>query len=102
VFNISPSYTWHTGQGDLNATVNWFHTSEYFWESANYRRQDAYSLINANLGWTDSTGKFGVNLWGKNLGRTEYQLYMASQFTGDSFAAAAPRTYGISFNMKLK
>jgi len=100
--NLSPTYTLQTAQGKFDATVSYSYTGAYYWDSTNNRQQNAYSLVNANVGWLDPSGRYGINIWGKNLGSTQYMIYAVAQGTGDSFAAAAPRTFGVTFNLHLK
>jgi len=56
---------------------------------------DGYSLINARLGYAWGDGRWRADLWGKNLGDTDYV-----RIRGNSGALAeyfgAPRTYGIN------
>lgn len=100
-FNLSPSYTIDTGAGRFDATLNYVYNSGYFWEPDNRLKEPAYSLLSAQIGWTDPTDTYGLKLFGKNLTNTDYTLWTVAFALGDEYAAAPPRTYGVEFNFKF-
>jgi len=61
----------------------------------NRLKQDSYSLINAQLTWTDLSEKFGVELWIRNLSDEDYSVFSVSEATNDGYAPGVPRTYGV-------
>jgi len=62
---------------------------------------EAYTNIDARIGVTSPSGKFGIALWGKNLTEEDY-LLGGFEFFGTSYAAInAPRTYGIELRASL-
>lgn len=101
-FNISPSYELETDAGRFNATMNYSYNSGFFWEPDNRLKEPSYSLLSAQIGWTDPTDTYGLKLYGKNLTNTEYTLWTVAFALGDEYAAAPPRTYGVELSFKFK
>jgi iron complex outermembrane receptor protein len=58
--------------------------------------QDAYTLWNANLSWTNDEGNINIRLWGENLSDEEYFLFKAAnQLTDNRLGSVgAPRRIG--------
>jgi len=72
-------------------------------DSSNDERwaSDAYTRIDARIGMTSPSGRFGVALWGKNLTEEDYFLG-GFEFFGTAYASInAPRTFGIEFRANL-
>lgn len=63
--------------------------------------QQAYSLWNARLSWSDATEQVEVALWGKNLTDKQYAAYMfelTDVIDADQVMRGAPRSYGVDLS----
>lgn len=84
-----------TRVGRFTSSVTYYYNGGFYWESENRLEQASYSLVNAQVGWSDPTATFEVQLFGNNLGDEEYVSFGLSGTLGDHYAAAPPRTYGV-------
>ena len=75
--------------------------SDEFYVDINYRdaqRQESYTIVNANVRFTSSDGKYAVGLVGKNL-TEEYVVAFGAQLGGIDFVAPkAPREIALQFS----
>jgi iron complex outermembrane receptor protein len=114
VWSGSLALTYKTSIGDyaLNSNVSAKYNSEYNTGSNLDPRklQEAYTLVNARLGFGDVDEKWTVELWSQNLTDEDYSQVMfdatlqGSAATGTSTVAsflAAPRTFGLSVYLKF-
>jgi iron complex outermembrane receptor protein len=99
-FTLGARYEWDTSVGHFEANANYFHSGEFKYEPNGRLTQPSYGVLNAVLGWRDPSGKFGMRLWGRNLTDEEYFTNRISSVT-DTFAAAAPLTYGITLDYDM-
>ena len=60
--------------------------------------QEAYTLINGQLGFEDMQGRWRASLWAKNLTDKKYAISSVSNSGGLSFIQGLPRTYGITLD----
>jgi iron complex outermembrane recepter protein len=99
--SIAANYTIPTSLGklDLNAAYN--HNSG--WNAAPDGRlhQDAFDVLNGQVGFTLNGGKYEIDAYGKNLLNQAYALDMIEQSFGDNLQWAPPRTYGVLVKMKF-
>ena len=83
---------------ELRFSVLYNYNDGYFFEPDNVQRQGSYSLVYASAEYRIAD-KFGIEIWGRNLGNTKYFVQKISTsniaVTG---AAGAPRTYGVNLN----
>ncbi|KRB91208.1 MULTISPECIES: TonB-dependent receptor [unclassified Sphingomonas] len=100
-FTISPSYGFDTDVGRIDLSATYAYNSGFFWEPDNRLKQPSYSLLSGQIGWTDSSGRYGVRAFGKNLTNEKYALWMVAFAFGDEYAAAPPRTYGVELSVKF-
>ncbi|WP_421729791.1 TonB-dependent receptor [Brevundimonas sp.] len=72
------------------------YTGDYFYDDTNLLQQDAYTLVDASVAYTNPTGVWTVTVWGKNLTEEEYSPWGSTLgFLGENRFPAAPRTFGI-------
>lgn len=72
------------------------YTGDYFYDDTNLLKQDAYTLVDASLAYTNPTGVWTATLWGKNLTGEEYSPWGSTLgFLGENRFPAGPRTFGI-------
>lgn len=100
-FNIQPVYSLTTKIGKFTLSAAYNHNSGYFWDSQNTLRQKAYDLLNSSLSWQSSSEALTARLYAKNITKTEYATFAYSSLTGDGYAPAPPRTYGVELGFKF-
>lgn len=99
--NLSADYAKPIQIGAVDIAAIFYHNDGFYWDPANQVRQPAYSLYNASTGWMNPQERFGVRLWGKNLGGAKYYSYAIAQTLGEDFSPAPPRTYGVTISARL-
>ena len=99
--NLSADYAKPTQIGPFDIAAIFYHNDGFYWDPANQIRQPTYSLYNASIGWMNPQERFGVRLWGKNLGGAKYYSYAITQTLGEDFSPAPPRTYGVTISAHL-
>ena len=58
-------------------------------------RQDALTLVNARVTWTDASGQYSLSAFGNNITDEEYRQIYSGGFFGDYGISGAPITYGL-------
>jgi iron complex outermembrane receptor protein len=99
--NAGLDYSIPTEVGDFNVAGNVYYNTGFYWDVDNRLAQPPYRVINASGYWRSPDGKYGVKLWGKNLGNEHYLNQGVSSSTGDLISYAAPRTYGITLTSRF-
>jgi iron complex outermembrane receptor protein len=99
--SLSAEYVRASQVGPFDIAADFYHSDGFYWDPANQVRQPTYSLFNASIGWKNPQERFGVRLWGKNLGGAKYYSYAISQSLGEDFSPAPPRTYGVTISAHL-
>ena len=100
--NISGSYErsfYNAIIDHLMATFQYTGVGKIYWTEANDISQDFYSLVNAKLGVTK--GKFGLDIWAKNLFNTEYNSFYFSSLKKTYFQVGKPLQMGLTLKMEL-
>lgn len=107
--SINGTYTVPLSSGsELDLTLNYSHTGDYYADAdnglgqiapstPNNNRQDLINMINASVTWRSADEKWNVRLWGKNLSDEEYWSFANETGTVTKQVPAPPRTYGITF-----
>jgi len=98
--SVGANYTIAVPNGKVNADLSYYYNSGYFYEADNRLRQPSYGLVNAQLSWLSPDERYAVRLWGRNLSDEVYYTNISSSI-GDNGTWAAPRTYGVTFEVKL-
>jgi iron complex outermembrane receptor protein len=101
-FNVVVDYTIPTSAGEFGIAAGYFYKDRFFWEPDNRLAQDSYGLLNANLSWRFSDGRYRVYVFGKNLTNEEYSQFVSGGTLGDVVAAEPPRTYGVGFDLNFE
>ena len=96
--HLSADYVKPTGVGPFDIAADFYHNDGFFWDPANQVRQPAYSLYNASIGWMNLLERYGIRLWGKNLGGATYYSFAIASTLGHQFSPVAPRTYGFTIS----
>jgi iron complex outermembrane receptor protein len=67
-----------------------------------YARFPSYKLLNSTISWTSAgDGRYGIDLWAKNLTNAYYFVTLTPIFSGVLEIPADPRTYGVNFKLKF-
>jgi iron complex outermembrane receptor protein len=100
--NIGATYTMPTEIGDFAATAGVSYNSGYSFTVDNLVLQPSYTLVNASLKWTSSSGTYTASIWGANLNDAHY-LAQGNEVPafGQAVTPAAPRTYGFTVGVKF-
>lgn len=82
--------------GNIVARASAQYTGEYFYDDPNLIRQEAYTLIDANIAYTTPSGRWTATLWGKNLTDENYANWGSTLGAlGENRFPGNPRTFGI-------
>ncbi|MBL0965599.1 TonB-dependent receptor [Blastomonas sp. UPD001] len=87
--------------GTLTPSIFTRFKSSYFMDVFNFRdsRQSGFFQTDATLEWRDETGKFGIQLFARNLEDNQPLTYAAFTAAGNddiyNWQFSAPRTYGV-------
>ena len=101
--NLALGHEWvlDNNAGAVNSTLTYYYNDGHPWEADNRVREDSYSLVNAKIGYTNPTGRYTVEIWGKNLTEEEYSSYATSSLLQDATTPSVPRTYGVSLTVSF-
>jgi iron complex outermembrane recepter protein len=100
-FNVGFTYFVPTDAGIWGASATAAYNDGFFWEPGNRNFEDSVTMVNGELSWEDDSGKYKVRIYGKNLLDEEYSIYTTEAQFGDTEAPAAPRTWGVGFDMAV-
>lgn len=81
--------------GEVRITGLYSYNDGYFFEPDNIAAQDSYHLFNASVEYRP-TQNIGIEIWGRNLGNTDYAVQKITTGTGTVQSNGAPRTYGVN------
>lgn len=96
--SLTANYKKENDFGVWDASLTYYYTSSVFYDADNGVVGKAHPLVNASLGWEPRSGRYGVRLWGKNLGNEYYATYALRGAGADQFAPAPPRTFGVTLS----
>lgn len=96
--NLSATYTHDIGPGRADFTATFYHTSKFFWAPGEHASQPGYSLVNLSAGWQPENGRYRLGVWARNVGNTDYFVYLSPNATGMNVAYAPPREIGFTLS----
>jgi iron complex outermembrane receptor protein len=99
--HLSADYVKPTQGGPFDIAADFYHNDGFYWDPANQLRQPTYSLYNLSIGWMNLTERFGIRLWGKNLGGAKYYSSASTSTLGELFSPAPPRAYGGTISVRF-
>jgi iron complex outermembrane receptor protein len=99
--SLAINYDIPTSNGTWGINGSYVYTGSFFWEPDNRRDEDAYGLLNAQLGWRSPSEAVHVYLFGRNLTDEEYSQFVSDGGLGDSSTYAAPLTYGLGVDLSF-
>lgn len=106
--NLAVDYEIPLGNtGSVQLHVDGVYVADQFFKENNIDRVkgDAYSLLNAKVGFVSADGRYTVSLWAKNILNEEYYIYIwdYDAFVGyDYTIGGMPRTYGLEVKFYFK
>ena len=104
--HVLARYEWAAFGGTLAVQADAKYNDDQYFSVNNdpVLAQDAYSVINARVGYTAASGRFGVALWGRNLGDEQYATgaYDLAAFGFDQLIVGDPRSYGLTLSYRLR
>jgi iron complex outermembrane receptor protein len=100
----SAHYAIRTGPGTTTLTAQYEYTGQRWgnYTEATSEYLNSVGLLNANIGWAPTHGKWDIALWGKNI--TNKYYYSSALDVPPSFTIAsygAPRQFGVDINYHL-
>jgi iron complex outermembrane receptor protein len=95
--NVGAEYRIPSSVGTFSLASNVYYNDGRYPEVDNRLEGNAYTLVNASVGWKASSGMYDLKVYGKNLANAYYYSQMIGQAdVGDLGAPAGPpRTFGI-------
>lgn len=100
--NFSADYVIPTSNGEFRLVGAASYHDDTYVSPDNRLTIPAYTVVNGTLGWTAPSGSWGAQLWVRNLFDEEYYANRTEQALGDIQYLAAPRTVGVSVNLRLE
>lgn len=104
--NINPEYRVDLADGGrIKFGTNFAYRSKQYHTEFNDNRlaQDGYVMLDANVKWTDSSDRYSVNLWMKNI--TNELVWSGSYAVATSRTIGGtlmpPRTYGVTLGIEF-
>jgi iron complex outermembrane receptor protein len=86
--------------GEVRITGLYAYNDGYFFEPDNIAEQGSYHLFNASIEYRP-TPNLGLEIWGRNLGNTDYAVQKITTGTGMVQSNGAPRTYGVNLKFNF-
>lgn len=96
--NLGGNYTVPMHSGDITLSGNVYYQGVSYWDTADVFEERPYTVVNARIAWRSPDKKYGVALWGENLGKSIYSETELIGALGTAQVLAKPRTYGVEVN----
>jgi iron complex outermembrane receptor protein len=100
-FNVSGDYAIPTSIGEFRVNGTLAYRDSVYVTADNRLQIPAYTLVNASVGWTSPSERFGIRLWARNLFNEDYYANRTEQALGDIQYLAPPRTVGVTFSVHM-
>jgi iron complex outermembrane receptor protein len=100
-FNTSVNYRIPSSIGEFQIDGTISYRDDVFVSADNRLEIPGYWLANASIGWTSTSGRFGLRVWARNLFNEDYYANRTEQALGDIQYLAPPRTFGITASLHL-
>lgn len=100
---IGADYRAPVGNGELVIAPQFARVGKTYLQPDNgpFNVENGYSVWNLRVGYEYGNGRYGIYLWGKNLGDEDYKEF-ARQFRGsDQVLWGEPKTYGVTFTVNF-
>jgi iron complex outermembrane receptor protein len=108
--NFGAQYAWKTSYGEITPRLDVFHSGDVYFLSANspLERQGSYTLVDARVTWRSPDNRFGVEVFGRNLGDEDVisndglqSNTLGEGFGLDNYTYYPPRTYGVRLSVEF-
>lgn len=99
--NLTLAYAAPLWGGSVQASLNEYYNSGFYWEAGNRLKQKAYHLVNAQVGWEPESARWRISAWVRNLTDTTYQMYVVDTTAADAVSYSPPRQVGMTFEVRL-
>ena len=96
---LGATYKTEVAEGLLSISGTLYHTSEFYFDSSETYKEDAYDLLSMRAAWTDPSGHYTFAVFGDNLTDEEYHTQILPQQLGTWTTWGAPRTFGVSLGL---
>ncbi|QGZ93802.1 TonB-dependent receptor [Terricaulis silvestris] len=100
--NLSADYVIPTNSGEFRLVGAVSYRDDTYVSPDNRLTIPAFTVVNATLGWTAPSGRWGAQLWARNLFDEAYYANRTEQALGDIQYLAPPRTVGVTLNVHLE
>jgi iron complex outermembrane receptor protein len=100
--NLGVNYTTGLAEGWLSLSGTLYHTSDFYFDSSEQFKQDAYELLSLRAEWTDPSDRYTVALFADNVTNEEYRSQVLPQQMGALSMWGTPATFGVSFNARFQ
>jgi iron complex outermembrane receptor protein len=98
---VAANYSIPTSFGKANFNVTYNHNSGWNGAPDGRLHQDAFDVLNGQVGLAFNEGRYEIDAYGKNLLNQAYALDMIEQSFGDNLQWAPPRTYGVLAKLRF-
>jgi iron complex outermembrane receptor protein len=95
-FSLGGTYTTPFMGGELEFVGSAFFSDKWYAELSNRVKQPSYEVVNASVTWRAPDEKTYVTVFGQNLTSADYALGHLVSASGDEFAYAKPRWFGVT------
>ncbi|MET0986308.1 MAG: TonB-dependent receptor [Steroidobacteraceae bacterium] len=93
--NLMVAFDYPVPLGAVFGTANYYHSSRLYFDAANTYAQNAFDIVNAQLGLRFGT-RWSVSAWANNLTDTTYLTCVIPGPLGAFAQYAEPRTFGLN------
>ena len=101
--SLALQYTTDTSIGEVNFGGNISYHDGYYGDVQNLSRQQSHTLVGASIGWTSTDDVWEIDVWGQNLLNEQYYIaFPVSNFVGQVYSPASPRTFGVTVSRHFR
>jgi iron complex outermembrane recepter protein len=101
-FDLGFDYTLPTSVGEFGLNGTYAYNGAFYFDPDNQYRQGGYGLVDGELRWQPDGGRYRVRAWVKNaLDKQYYALIRTGSGIPPDGFPGAPRTFGVSFELKF-
>lgn len=99
-WNLGGQYDVPLNTGQLRFAVQYSYQSKFYWDFGNDFKEPSRDMMAASVAWVPSD-RWEIRAWGKNLLDEEITRFGLPSVWGFQQSPGAPRTYGVTLNMKM-
>lgn len=87
--------------GRLDLSGTYYYSSDFYFDSSELYRQDAYDLLSLRAQWTNPTGLYSIAVYGDNVTDSEYRSQVFGQAYGGLSMWGTPATAGVALSVNF-